>query len=499
MSDKLRNEELHLDDTVKVNKDGRPILGRLSGPCADFISSTRNGRKYDESLWEKVFNDPIVKEYFECGGIPGELDHPADRTETCSEKIAIMMPEPPQKDGDGHLIATFDILDTPNGRIAYTLARYGYKLGISSRGSGDTYTGSDGDEHVDEDSYDFQAFDLVLLPAVKAARLEFESMSESFNTRKDDFKRAINESLKKSTAEEQRVMMETLNSLGIYSSNRVNIDSKALNHVDADNVRASLVKDLQESVKTQRLLEQKIAKLQEKLSVCYAKEAKFEDIESKNKSLAGKVRSYEKLIKSQKEKIAVLSESISEHKGNSNSLNESLSTSRIESSRLKESIEMKNNKILNLISEANSLKESIALKDGRIDSLQESIEELKSDAVIKNSQYASNLSKSKQLIEKYKKIANRAVEKYVALQAKGIGVSADEIKSRLSESYSFDDIDRVCEGLKSYRLNMSKLPFNVENAKTVKMKVTESKKPSIIDNNVDDNVDDDFLKSLAKL
>ena len=86
-----KNEELSLDDSVKTSKSGNPILGRLQGPCADFLQPTRNGRKYDESLWEKVFKDPIVLEYFKCGGIPGELDHPADRTETCSEKIAIII------------------------------------------------------------------------------------------------------------------------------------------------------------------------------------------------------------------------------------------------------------------------------------------------------------------------------------------------------------------------------------------------------------------------
>lgn len=100
----LKNEELQLDDKIKLNKDGRPILGRLYGPCADIISPTRNGRVYDEHLWEKVFDNPIVKEYFESGGIPGELDHPADRLETCSEKIAIMMPEPPTKNNKGQLI-----------------------------------------------------------------------------------------------------------------------------------------------------------------------------------------------------------------------------------------------------------------------------------------------------------------------------------------------------------------------------------------------------------
>ena len=47
---KLKKEELVLDDSVKQNKQGQPILGRLQGPCADFILPTRNGRKYDESL-----------------------------------------------------------------------------------------------------------------------------------------------------------------------------------------------------------------------------------------------------------------------------------------------------------------------------------------------------------------------------------------------------------------------------------------------------------------
>ena len=186
-----KNEALKLDDSVKQNNKGQVILGRLTGPCADFIHPTRNGRKYDESLWEKVFNDPIVNEYFEAGGIPGELDHPTDRLETCSEKIAIMMPDKPTKDNKGNLIASFDILDTPNGRITYTLAKYGYKLGISSRGGGDTYTGADGEEHVDEDTYDFHGFDIVLLPAVKSARLQLQESLQNGKT----FKQAINESL----------------------------------------------------------------------------------------------------------------------------------------------------------------------------------------------------------------------------------------------------------------------------------------------------------------
>jgi hypothetical protein len=77
---KKNNEELVLNDTIKVNNKGEAILGVLEGPCADVINPTRNERQYDEELWERVFKDEIINEYFNCGGILGELDHPTDRT-----------------------------------------------------------------------------------------------------------------------------------------------------------------------------------------------------------------------------------------------------------------------------------------------------------------------------------------------------------------------------------------------------------------------------------
>ena len=76
MSTDIKKEELMFNDSPGVSIKGQPILGTLEGYCADTISPTRNGRKYSEALWEKVFNSKIVKELFNCGGILGELDHP---------------------------------------------------------------------------------------------------------------------------------------------------------------------------------------------------------------------------------------------------------------------------------------------------------------------------------------------------------------------------------------------------------------------------------------
>ena len=508
MPDIKTNEELSLDDSVKVNKNGSPILGRLQGPCADFINSTRNGRKYDESLWEKVFSDPIILEYFECGGIPGELDHPTDRSETCSEKIAIMMPEPPKKNSDGQLIATFDILDTPNGRITYTLAKYGYKLGISSRGSGDTYTDANGDEHVDEDSYDFQAFDIVLLPAVKTARMQLidESLSNSDKT----FNKAICEALEKSNDNEKKIMQETLKNLNIsYSPEKVDyIYSNSEQVLEADNSGSDLVKDLQEALKKTQTLEKQVTDLQEKLSVCYAKETDHEVLIERYKNVVSKLSESKKVENALRKRLSVLIEQLKD-KDTKNELNCKLIKSLQEKQQcristetaLNESLLKKDSEIDLLQRKINSLTENLKKvrnsSKEELQALEESIADLKKDAEIKKAEYFSKLSNERAIVEKYKKVAKRAVEKYISSQATKLGVSTTEITSRLSESYSFDDIDKVCESLQQYQINISKLPFNTSRDQVVKMKVTESKEP-IIPARFDDDIDESLM-SLAGL
>lgn len=510
MPDINKNEDLSLDDSVKVNKQGNPILGRLVGPCADFLTSTRNGRKYDESLWDKVFEDPIVKEYFECGGIPGELDHPTDRTETCSEKIAVIMPEPPKKNDNGELIASFDILDTPNGRITYTLAKYGYKLGISSRGSGDTYTDMNGEEHVDEDSYDFQAFDVVLLPAVKSARLNL--VNESFSNESIGFKKAINEALEKSSDNDKKIMTETLNNLKIdYLPEKVD-NKESINSVEADDNGSSLVVDLQESLKKNQQLEKQIRDLQEQLSVSYTKEEGLSKLEENYKKVSRELAESKKSEKALKTRISKLVENLNSINGDSVSnkeeldnlrkqFNEKLSNSSNNNKLLQEKLLNKNAEIRSLkeqLIKSDSLNKKLENKvkefDQMAESLKENIEDLKKDSSIKYSEYSKNLSKERLLTEKYKKIAKRAVDKYIDVKALALGVKPREIENKLSENYSFDDIDRICEDLKTYKLNMSKLPFDISNGRQYKMTIKESREP-IIPNNakVDDDVDNSLL------
>lgn len=203
-----RNEKLTFQPATEEDK-ARGILCRLTGIIGG-KDKTRNNREYTLDLWNKAFDNDIVKELFANGGLPGELDHPADREQTDPTKIAIMMREMPKVDDKGNLIATVDVIDTPCGQIAYQLAKYGFNFGISSRGTGDVYDNGDG-EIVDPDSYQLNAFDLVLIPAYKEARL---NMTESVNVNKHNLRVALAESLKNASDADRKIMKETLKDLG---------------------------------------------------------------------------------------------------------------------------------------------------------------------------------------------------------------------------------------------------------------------------------------------
>lgn len=209
-TDNFTYQKLSLEE-----QQSRGILGRLKGVIADTVNPTRNGRKYSAKLWEKVFADPIMQEKIQNRCLFGELGHPADREETDMEKIALCLAEQPKKGKDGKLYGVFDILNTPNGRILKTLCDYGCNIGISSRGSGDLITDMNGDEAVDEDTYDCQGFDAVLVPAVKEARLAYVNEALSKVKYNKSLKTRLKESLDKASADDKKVMKESLDTLGV--------------------------------------------------------------------------------------------------------------------------------------------------------------------------------------------------------------------------------------------------------------------------------------------
>ena len=254
----VENGFFKFKDLSPEEKERRGILGRLYGDCADIKLPTRNGRGYSEQVFDNSFKKgTIAYELLKNGGIPGECGHPENRTEIDMEKIAIMMPEAPRKDKNGKLIGYWDILDTPAGKIAYQLAKYGFKLGISSRGTGDVDEDINGNEVVNPDTYDFQCFDLVVVPAVESARL---SMVESLGTKRKSLKESLDTLVESETDKgKQKIMIETINDLHIDLSEKESkdIDSKELTEdVTAEDNGVNLVEELQNTLKENKSLKE---------------------------------------------------------------------------------------------------------------------------------------------------------------------------------------------------------------------------------------------------
>ncbi len=541
MLESMMTNQLEYKKLSPEEMKARGILGRLVGICANFTGPTRNGRQYSEELWEKVFNNPIMKERIENNVCYGELGHPTDREETDMEKIAINLAEVPKKGKDGKLRAVFDILDTPNGRILKTLCDYGSVIGISSRGSGDLEVDFNGNESVNPDTYNCEGFDAVLIPAVKEARLQY--VTESLDTKKS-LQESLKESMNNSSDNDKKIMLETLTNLHLLEEKEDKEEEQIPNHyvevvnsidlginkedldsiknylqdiisycksvandysielepeedvnsesIDIDNSSEEMAVDnneaqleeLQNVLKENNELAKTITKLQEKLSVGYAKEiemqSKLESYTTSIKKLSVNVGKVDSL----KTKVNKLTEELHTTKLELNHLQESekqlkdISEKKSSMNKLlRENLKNKDNEFLNLKNDFNSLKEDYEVKNTE---LVEQVNDLKANAELKENEYSQKLTKANKLVENYKSITNKAVNRYIDLQADILGVTSKEIKNKLSESYTFDDIDEVCESLREYKINLTKLPFKTSLNENTSIRVTPSKKESIL-------------------
>ena len=581
MLESMNNNTFEYQRLSKEEMERRGILGRLIGPCADFIAPTRNGRHYSEKLWENVFNDPIMKERIDNGVCYGELGHPLDREETDMEKIALCLAEVPKKGKDGKLRAVFDILNTPNGKILKSLCDYGSTIGISSRGSGDLETDWDGNESVNPDTYTCEGFDAVLIPAVKEARLQY--VNESLNKKRYNktLRDKLTESINKEDETNQRIIRESLNTLGIKLDESDNyrgyelqttqsgifirdskgnilrevvsdkeardyIDSllddidesisiksstnswrewevgdevtyitdefdghteekcvvisveddhavispvddssvkywvdddtynfdESLNKQETANINnevkenfaadddGALVEELQKALKLNKKLDEKIVALQEKLSAGYAKEVKLNEQIEGYKSRIFKLSKSTKEVRVLNEQLVTANKSKETIDNRCKKLTESINKKNNTITELKESLNKKDEHINSLKVKVNESNKMLKAKTNSLNEITEKYETLNKDLNQLKESYSKKLEQQNALVEKYKNIAMKSVDKYIDTQAIRLGVHSSEIKNRLPESYSFKDIDLICEDLQEYKLNMSNLPFS---------------------------------------
>lgn len=587
---RIRNA-LAFEDLTEEEKAKRHILGRLYGPVADVVRPTRNGRKYSEELWEKVFDNPIMKEKFRNKVMYGELGHPEDRTEVDMTKVAVCMPEAPKKDKDGHLIGYFDILDTPNGRILKTLCDYGSTLGVSSRGTGDVVEGLDGEEEVDPDTYECECWDIVLVPAVESARLAFtEGLSKKGRL---PLKEALERQIGSASEEDRAVMEDAVKALGLggKAEGACESDEGKAEEAEAEEAKAPEAEATEEKEADVKPMDEGKAECEsaikeegkpmdyESARALIKKEfgsdltpelykeltktlgsAEGEAIEEECvggsdgrradnpdrpnegeglreeaadggadvanslkealKANAGKDRE----IKELKERLAVGDAKVSELEGESARQKSAMARmSKValrakeaerKVSALEERLKARDARLRLLSAKAREadgagLRESLAMKDGEIAALSKQVEELrKGNAELKSSlgkakgaslRESASLKERAEKAEKsaagYMALAEKAASKYLETKATAFGISPKDVRRRLPENYTLDDIDRACESLRSYSLRVGKLPFAVGDGATIAVRESKSgSRLSLPKGNGDDDLDEATLR-----
>ena len=161
------------------------ILGKLKGILASANEPSRNGRKYTEKFWDKIFNSDMFNEGIKNKMFFGELWHPEDDYEQIhpGDRSAVVL-ENVEKQGLDYY-GTFSILPTHAGKTLKDLIDVGCVFGVSSRGIADY----DSSVFDNPDSYNLITFDIVAFPGIKSARLKLIDdktlITESYTLKKN--------------------------------------------------------------------------------------------------------------------------------------------------------------------------------------------------------------------------------------------------------------------------------------------------------------------------
>lgn len=152
------------------------ILGTFTGKCCDAAVFNNNDMKLNRELFENLLDSEEYKDAIEHGYYIGFLGHPDDPGCQDFKDACIVMKSMEIRNND-EIYGTFDLIDTPVGRIVKSFIDAGVEWGISIRGAGDV----DSEGNVDPDTFVFRGFDLVAFPAYGDAVPEFQQIAASKN------------------------------------------------------------------------------------------------------------------------------------------------------------------------------------------------------------------------------------------------------------------------------------------------------------------------------
>lgn len=164
-----------------VSKSKSSVIGRFTGKCSGYDVLNNNQMNLSRKLFEILFASDDYKRAMKNRYYIGFLGHPEDPGCMDFEHACIVMTECHLED-NGDVVGTFDLIDTPVGRIVKAFIDAGVTFGISIRGAGDVDANGD----VNPETFVFRGFDLVTFPAYDDAVPTFQEIAAS-----DDLSRQV--------------------------------------------------------------------------------------------------------------------------------------------------------------------------------------------------------------------------------------------------------------------------------------------------------------------
>lgn len=220
-----------------------------------------------------------------------------------------------------------------------------------------------------------------------------------------------------------------------------------------DNAEPELLDEFNEALKQVKLLKHRNKDLQEQLSVCNAKVDESKDLSVK---------------------LDKLQEANKTNANRANSLIEKLNEKTKLVDTLTEEVQYKTRLL-------NETSDSLANERSYYDGIQEKL-----DLVTKQ------LTESKELLNKYRKSYSALKESYIATKAELYGVDKQVLTKKLDESKKLSSIDRICESLRQDKLNLEKLPFDLNSTTSVSISAPKDSMESYLPD--DDCISDSLIR-----
>lgn len=479
-------------------------IGHLAGIGADLKNPTRNGRKYPIELWKNVMNSSDYKEMMDTHTGFCETDHPwVERIDTSLKEVCAVLTNMEIREDEGIVWVEFDILDTPQGRILKTLVDYGCKIGVSSRGLGDEIQ-RNGETIIDPDTYSFYGFDMVVQPAVKAARPDkVESIKKAKVT--DVFKKEIENAATVTELQSLKRLAESVNMPDLDSITE-SINNKLSNgSTDGNNISEQLENDLgklaeeNESLKTQleslKSANNISVKQNRRITETYKKEAitarrtlrqlevKSERLERVNREMTDKLyeesSKFERLDRKHSKDLELLNGKIEESESEIHRLRQELSEAKKENLSLVRELETKNRQLESLTHSVSDSKSRIAELENEvsdqafeIDSLTEQNSSLGVELEKVNTKSQMTENRVQDVSNKLTEQGNHLTEvlvRYLDAKCLSEGIEKDKVSAKLPTNYTIQDIDMVVEKLSDEKRRLNKMPISLDKPITAKL------------------------------